>query len=185
MSPKYPLLYSIRGFHYNELLLDQGRLEEVDDRVQKIAQWRTPNDSRLEIALENLSLGHVLLLKAMKAGSLDVTQSLEFLQLAIHGLRQVEIEYLPYGLLIRAHLFRFTQDFGRADHDLAEVHRIARRSEMGLHMADFHCESARLRLAQHDVNKARKDMQIAEEMINRMGYHRRDKEVAELEAQLA
>jgi hypothetical protein len=42
-----------------------------------------------------------------------------------------------------------------------------------------------LRLAQHDVNKARKDMQIAEEMINRMGYHRRDKEVAELEAQLA
>ena len=55
---------------------------------------------------------------------------------------------------------------------------------MGLHLADYHLESARLRLAQGDEEKAREHLATAKEMIERMGYHRRDKEVSELEQQL-
>ena len=55
---------------------------------------------------------------------------------------------------------------------------------MGLHLADYHLESARLQLAQDNNDKAREHLSTAKEMIERMGYHRRDKEVNELEQQL-
>src|SRR5437016_14184335 len=65
-----------------------------------------------------------------------------------------------------------------------EVLRITTRGGMGLHLADYHLESARRRLAQDDKEKAREHLTTAKEMIERMGYHRRDKEVNELEQQL-
>jgi hypothetical protein len=55
---------------------------------------------------------------------------------------------------------------------------------MGLHLADYHLESARLQLAQGNHEKAREHWTTAKEMIERMGYHRRDEEVNELEQQL-
>ena len=61
---------------------------------------------------------------------------------------------------------------------------IAERGGMGLHQADAHLEYARLRLAMGDRPEARENLDKAREMIGRMGYHRRDGAVAELEAQL-
>ena len=73
---------------------------------------------------------------------------------------------------------------------------------MGLHLADCHLEYARLFLARLPERsaegaqsketmteeglkaKARKHWEIAKDMINKMGYHRRDKEVEEIEKQL-
>jgi hypothetical protein len=88
--------------------------------------------------------------------------------------------------------------------DLAETLRIATRGEMNLHLADYHLESARLHLAQADrdpgssdadpdrgdsrsahLAKAREHWATAKEMIDRMGYHRRDRELDEIETQLA
>lgn len=73
---------------------------------------------------------------------------------------------------------------------------IAKRGSMDLHQADCHLEYARLYLAQneeeHDIKikqenreKAQEHWTTAKEMIERMGYHRRDKDVQEIEAQLA
>lgn len=75
-------------------------------------------------------------------------------------------------------------DYGRAERDLAEVLRIATRGPMGLYLADYHLESARLYLAQGNQDKARKHWATAKEMIERMGYHRRDGELNEIEQQL-
>ena len=50
--------------------------------------------------------------------------------------------------------------------------------------ADCHLEYARLYLAKGDKEKARKEWETAKKMIKEMGYHRRDKEVQELEEQL-
>jgi hypothetical protein len=61
---------------------------------------------------------------------------------------------------------------------------IAERGEMGLHQADCHLEYARLYLARRDEDRAREHLVIAREMIEQMGYHRRDHEVEELEAML-
>ena len=53
-----------------------------------------------------------------------------------------------------------------------------------MHLADCHLEYARWYLAKGDKAKARGHWEIAKKMIEKMGYHRRDKEVEELEEQL-
>jgi len=77
---------------------------------------------------------------------------------------------------------------------------------MGLHLADFHLEASRLHLAQHKTGEsfapesteartispipnthleaAKAHLKTAKEMVNKMGYHRRDSEVAELKLQI-
>lgn len=136
-------------------------------------------------ALDNLSLGRAFLLEAQHAGTGDTTQSAVFLQRAVDGLRQAgQIQELPRGLLAQAELHRFNGDYERADRDLAETLRIAIRGGMGLHLADYHLESARLRLAQGDRDKAREHLATARKMVERMGYHRRDNEVNQLAEQL-
>ena len=85
------------------------------------------------------------------------------------------------GLLARAELYRIKGEFSRAQADLDEAMFIATRGSMGLHKADCHLEYTRLHLAQGEKDVARKDLLIAKEMIERMGYHRRDEEVGELE----
>jgi tetratricopeptide (TPR) repeat protein len=81
-------------------------------------------------------------------------------------------------------LHRFTGDYGRAERDLAEALRIATRGGMGLHLADYYLKYARLQLAQGNKDKALEHYGTAKEMIERMGYHRRDKEVNQLAGQL-
>lgn len=56
---------------------------------------------------------------------------------------------------------------------------------MGLHEAEAHLEYARLYLATGHAEKARESLATAKTMIEAMGYHRRDPEVADLESQLA
>jgi len=55
---------------------------------------------------------------------------------------------------------------------------------MCLHLADYHLESARLQLARRNPDKAREHWETAKDMIERMGYHRRDNEATELAEQL-
>ena len=61
---------------------------------------------------------------------------------------------------------------------------IAERSGRGLHRADAHLAYARLHLAKGNKPEARARLVAAKGMIGDMGYHRRDGEVAELEARL-
>ena len=51
---------------------------------------------------------------------------------------------------------------------------------MGLNLADCGLEGCRLGLAQGDRPRAREELAEAERLIEKMGYHRRDGEVAEL-----
>ncbi len=90
------------------------------------------------------------------------------------------MHYLPRGLLARAELYRAQGDFGRACVELDEAMDIATRGSMGLYKADCHLEYARLYLAQDEKEKAREHWLTAKEMIERMGYHLRDKDVREI-----
>ncbi len=180
-QPEYPLLNSLRGFRYCELLLGQGQHQEVKERAARTLEWVKQHGSLLSDALDNLSLGRAWLLQS---GAGDDGRAAEFLQRAVDGLRQTELQYLPFGLLARAELRRVTGEYERARTDLDEVQRIAERGGMGLHLADCHLERARLYLATGERDKAREHWTTAKAMIERMGYHRRDKDVAEIEAQL-
>src|SRR5262249_10891617 len=161
--------------------LDQNEWAQVEERATRTLDWVGYHPGMVTVALDNLSLGCARLLAVKEARTGNVAQAAEFLRRAVDGLRDVgQMLYLPHGLLARAPLYRFTCNYERAERDLAEVHRIAHRSGMGLHLADYHLESARLRLAQGDHDKAREHLATAREMIEHMGYHRRDNEVNEL-----
>ena len=191
-QPIFPFLYSGQGYQYCDLLLSQGNYEEVQRRVNTIFEWRKGSrwnpayDSQLDIASDNLSLGRAHLLKSRHDPNHQFAESLTHLNYAVDGLRQArEQNYLPLGLLARAEYYRVTGDLIKAQNDLDEAFTIATRGGMGLHLADCHLEYARLYLAKGEKDKARENWNIAKEKIETMGYHRRDKEVQELEEQLA
>ena len=187
-QPEYPILYSLQGFQYCDLLLGQGKHQEVKERAARTIEIAKRNNWLLDIALDNLSLGRACLLQSGGAGAGDYGQAAEFLQRAVDGLRQAGyLYYLPLGLLARAELRRVTGDgisLARARADLDEAQRIAERGGMGLHLADCHLEWARLCLATGERDQARVHWATAKAMIEEMGYHRRDGEVVEIEQQL-
>src|SRR4029077_18357294 len=56
-QPDYPLLYSIQGHWYCDLLLDRGERIAVHERAMQTLRWATHQRLLLEIALDELSLG--------------------------------------------------------------------------------------------------------------------------------
>jgi len=38
-EPQYPFLYSVRGYYYCDLLLGQGKHQEVRERAAKTKAW--------------------------------------------------------------------------------------------------------------------------------------------------
>ena len=184
-QPDYPYLHSLKGFRYCDLLLSQGEYEKVLGRAGQTLEWVTAIHRLFDIALDNLSLGRAHLHKTQQEGSHDYTQAETYLSQAVKGLRGAETQhYLPRALLAYAELYRVQDAFEKAQHDLTEAMTIAKRGGMNLYIADCHLEYARLYLAMRDKGKARENLDIAKEMIENMGYHRRDKDVKEIEEKL-
>jgi tetratricopeptide (TPR) repeat protein len=192
-QPQFPLLYSLAGYQYCDLLLGQGKVEDVLRRAEKFFEWRLSSDSLLDIALDHLSLGRAHLLQAQRADTEDpsttpktgLTQAATHLNQAVDGLRQArQQQELPRGLLARAALYRTQGQFARAQRDLEEALTIATRGGMRLHEADCHLESTRLHLAQGEKAQARESLSTARAMVEKTGYHRRDGEVAAVEEML-
>jgi tetratricopeptide (TPR) repeat protein len=186
MQPEYPLLYSLRGYRYCDLLLGQGKHEEVEHRAERALELVLQGSrTLLDIALNHLSLGRAHLLRSIQKGTGDYTQAATHLDQAVDGLRAAGTQHhIPRGLLARAALRRATGDFDRARADLDEATTIAGRGGMRLHQADCHLEYARLYLAAGEEDQARQHLAKAKTMIEETGYHRRDGEVVELEGAL-
>ncbi len=188
-EPNNPHLYSLWGFRYCNFLLTQGRGDEVRPRATQMFDKAPSWYPRLSIALDQLALGRSCMWKAQQtttsAASPVFAEAKEWLQLAVTGLRGAsQLDYLPLGLLARAAWARVAKQFDQAHRDLAEAFTIAERGEMRLHLADCYLEFARLSLATGDRDSTRRAWETAKAMVDEMGYHRRDGEVAEIEAQL-
>jgi len=181
-QPRFPLLYSFQGYLYCDLLLGQGKVEEVQRRASQTLEWARTQNHLLDIARDHLSLGRAHLLQAQQEGTGDYTQAGTHLNQAVDGLRQAgQQDDLPRGLLPRAALYRLQAEFGRAGRDLEEALSLATRGGMRLFAADAHLEQARLYLAMGEMDKASASLTQAKTMIEEMGFRRRDGEVAELE----
>lgn len=184
-QPVFPLLYSLWGFRYCDLLLDQGKCQDVLVRVGQTIVWVTQEGWLLDIALDYLSFGRAYLLQAQQEGTNNFDEATDYLKRAVTGLRQAgNLDQLPRGLLARAELYRVKREVNRARDDLDETLSNAQRGSMGLYEADCHLEYARLYLARGEGEKARESWERAKGMIERMGYHRRDRDVREIEEQL-
>jgi tetratricopeptide (TPR) repeat protein len=152
-QPEYPILYSLGGYQYCDLFLGQGQTAEVLRRASQTLRWAEQLHWPLDIGLNHLSLG-----RAHPAGSAEAAHHLDQ---AVDSVRRVGAhDFLPLALLARG-----------TPHDLDEVFRIATRSGMRLHLADYHL--------------AKGNLAEAERLINETGYHRRDPELAALRAKLA
>jgi len=199
MQPHFDLLYSVRGFQYCDWLMApveraawQALLsgtgvppagavatscDEVERRGLKMFDWRMPNDSMLDIALDHLTLARVGLIRAILAHPLpQPTLELPHVAATVNGLRAAgTMVYLPSGLLT-ASLYHFV----RGEHDLArkylnDTQQIADRGPMPLFLADVHLHRARLFRDRGELAKAAK-------LIRDLGYGRRYDELADAEA---
>jgi tetratricopeptide (TPR) repeat protein len=163
-QPDYRILYSLHGFRYCDLLLEQGQTAEVIRRATESLRLAEARHWLLDIGLDHLSLG-----RAYSPGS---PETVRHLNQAVDFMRQSgNLDDLPRALLARG-----------SPADLDEVFRIATRSGMKLHLTDYHLVSARLAIANHDLAKAHEHIQQAESLIKETGYHRRDRVSVELHA---
>jgi len=132
---------------------------------------------------------------------------------AVDGLRAIgQNDLIPRALLGRAALRRSVGDWEGAARDLNEVEEIAELGPMRVYLCDMALERARLAFAQVEnfaplnemqqngnsskpvrqspeqiaksKSRAREQLRIAADYIKKCGYHRRDEELAELEAVL-
>lgn len=184
-QPQYPLLYSLPGFQYCDLLLGRGEYEEVESRASQTLRWVNWQLGLLNNALDLLSLGRACLLRAREEKTNDYARAADYLNQAVDGLRLAgAVEFLSRGLVARAELNIAKGDFSRARADLDEGLSIAVRGEMRLYEADCHLGYARLHVAQGEKGQARESWVKAREMIERMGYGRRRKDVEEIGREL-
>ena len=193
---EYPLLYSLSGSRYCDLLLapaecaawqrllhlkTQGSEHKtasaacraVVQRATQTLQWvKRGSLSLLTIALDHLSLGRAALYEAILTRS-EIRNAKSEIEEAVDGLRRAaQLQFVPLGLICRA-LLRFVE--GEADGcraDLDEAWQIAERGSMRLHMADVLLHRGRLFRDKTALEKAAK-------LIDECGYHRRDEELAD------
>ena len=185
-QPKYPLLYGLQGFFYCDLLLDLDQAQDVVQRAHQMFEWRAPSDTLLDIALDHLSLGRARLLLTLRDRTDDFAPAHTEIDKAVTGLRQAgQHDYLSRGLLARAELHLAAGDLSAAAHDLEEAQSIAIRGGMRLHEADTQLGFARLHIARGDHDAARASHAAAKALVERTGYHRRDRDLAEIEEALA
>ncbi|MBL8470421.1 MAG: ATP-binding protein [Rhodocyclaceae bacterium] len=190
-QPGYPMLHSLWGFRYCDLLLAsaeraawRGRCEQSDldacaavaRRSEQALQIVETRGLLLPIALDHLTL-------ARSAFYLDCVQNrppgdeaCRECESAVSGLRAAgQQDDLPRGLLTRAWLRHACGDIDGCRTDLQEVETIASRGGMKLHLADLAFTRARLF---HD----RAQLQLARELITECGYGRRLPELEDAEA---
>jgi tetratricopeptide (TPR) repeat protein len=171
---QYPLLYSIAGFHYCDLLLGLSEraawqsflgLDSRDPQIEvaiashrgvldranaalKIAMKGSPN--LLDVGLNYLTLSRRSLYAFVLEPSLLVNKQagIQDIAAAVDGLRSAgTIDEFPRGLLTRAWLRCLIDSYTgseSAQEDLDEAWEIAERGPMRLHMADIHLYRARL-----------------------------------------
>ena len=175
LQPESPQLYSLQGFSYCDLLLALGKSSQVLQRAEyalKIVLQGSKN--LLDIALNHLSLGSAHL----QQQQLEPAQ--QHLDQAVDGLRKARTQHhLPRGLLARAELYRQQSNYAKAEKDLQEVFEIAERSEMQLHLCDYHLAMAKLLRTRTDQALDQNQpaithhLQTAKEIIHQTHYHRR------------
>ncbi|KAA3660091.1 MAG: hypothetical protein DWQ10_07490 [Calditrichaeota bacterium] len=205
-QPEYPILYTVSGFQFCDLLLSHGQAQEALERAGQTIKWVK---NLLSIALDYLTLGRAHLQLALENIPLkrkfgeanppskgDFEEAARYLDQAVAGLRKAgQQDDLPRGLFARAALRRALGQFEPAWEDLHEALEIAERGDMRLWLTDYHLEAARLCLAEMEAGSLRLEAgdlkleagehtRAAAKLVEETGYHRRDLEVDELEEAL-
>ena len=192
LQPVYPLLYSLQGFQYCDLLLTQAaqaawrgaaepalakQCNEVAKRASQTLKWAEANHAVvLDIALDHLTLARCALYADLLQGHQPGDTAHAEAEQAVASLRAAgNQDDIPRGLLTRAWLRHASGDIDGAKADLAEAEQIARRGAMKLHLADIALTRARLFQDRAALAEARR-------LIEACGYGRRMGELEDAQA---
>jgi tetratricopeptide (TPR) repeat protein len=161
LQPEYPLLHSMAGYRYCDLLLSRGLAAEARDRATQTSQWARQYLGLLDTALDTLTLGRAQFALAMQrpasgasavSASADARVAAARLGEAVEGLRASgRNDSVPLGLLARAAFRRAIGDWDGAARDLDEAKEIAEPGLMRLYWCDCALEGARLALARREA----------------------------------
>jgi tetratricopeptide (TPR) repeat protein len=177
-QPQYAFLYSLQGFQFCDLLLGQGKYNDVMERAGKTLEWAEKYLGLLDRALDNLSLGRAWLIKTVTEDSRDFTRALSYLDRAVAILLESgNQDDLPRGLLARAECYRLMKQFSNARDDLNKAFEIAESGGMKLFICDYHLEAGRLCRAEGKEEEAGEHFKRAEEIIGETGYYRKKNDV--------
>ncbi|HJQ40986.1 MAG TPA: NB-ARC domain-containing protein, partial [Thermoanaerobaculia bacterium] len=196
-GPSSPLLYSVRGFVFCDLLLAKVErtawwrrlrtdeqpfasqtVSDVEHRATTALAIVMRHPDLLSMALDHLTLGRAALYRTILENA-STASAHSHADAAVNGLRKAgTLDHLPRALLTRSWLRAFQGDFDAARADLDEAQQIAERGPMRLHLADIHLYRARLFRDREELKKART-------LIDRCGYHRRDEELRDAEQALS
>ncbi|HJQ24754.1 MAG TPA: TIR domain-containing protein [Blastocatellia bacterium] len=190
--PKYSGLATIsssssdRCFLYCDMLLDQGRYQEVKERAGNLLQeMQWTSALPIDVALIKLSLARAYIIESTSSSTNCLSQAADLLEDAIYNLRRAETsEFLVQGLFARAELRCLTGMTDQAQSDLDEALSIVQRGGMELYVGDCYLGYCRLNLVLKRKEDARAKLAIAKERLSRIGCKRRDREITEIESLL-
>jgi hypothetical protein len=179
-QPNYPLLYSLQGFFYCDVLLVTAEraawrklllldaknetpdveaitaCRDVFKRATQTLQWLTQGrPDLLTIALDHLTLARCSLYgRILSSPDFSHSHTTPAITSAVDGLRRSgQQDDLPRGLLVRSVLRSLTGlriGHESTKSDLDEAWEIAARGPMRLHLADIHLHRARLFFREKD-----------------------------------
>jgi len=176
MNLKHQIADDHSGYYYCTLLMDLGEYKMAHHQAQvglKRARRYVSND------LEALFQLILVQIKSFLSHAEADWQAREVeMDKAIDDLRRSRsLIDLPAGLLARASLSRRRGRFEEAKRDLQEAFEPADFSEMRLHLADLHLESARLHADLGEAEEQAGHLAQARRLIDATGYGLRSKDL--------
>jgi hypothetical protein len=155
--PHEPLLHSMRGYQYCDLLISEGNYAAARDYAAETIAIARQAKHLLSIGLDTLTIGraHLGLALGMVADAAstddwpdDARTVRARLDEAVESLRASgDLPYIARGLLTRAAFCRSLGDRSGTARDLNEIEEIGELGPMKLHLCDVAIERARLALA--------------------------------------
>jgi TIR domain/AAA ATPase domain len=218
LQPNFPILYSVQGYQYCDLLLAKGKYAIARGRATDALVIARRNNWLLDTGLDMLTLGRANLGSALEANDTPIGRGFARaasgkLNEAVDGLRSAGAAHrIPRSLVSRAQFCRTLGAWSDAKRDIDEAREIVEPGLMKLFLCDIALEQARLAFAKIEAfaplngmvrkdtppkplvpsgeeiallkYEAEKQLKTAAEYIEKCGYHRRDEELAELQAVL-
>jgi len=198
-------LISFSGFWYCDFLLDELLLEfmhqsrhsrseehqtreglrRVRERADLMTRKAAQHRYLIDTALARCVHGLAETVESRVFGVRPTIAALEETTRAVADLRRTgQQHHLVRGLLIRSEVFSHAGETAQAIDSLQEAEVIAHSCDMQLLLADIRLCRARLF---HGVNaypwkSPQEDLASARRLIEQCGYHRRDEELADVEA---
>lgn len=210
-DPTRSLMRSRRAYHFADLLLDLGKLDEVQRRANSLKVIEDKSGTKLDQALARLILARMWLRKCQPHGIALLPRALNVVywmrlrkaeRFANDALKRVgdskDYIYTCISHVTRAELRIEQRRFDLARSDLLEARKYIDRGAMALLDVDAKLVTAQLALSQstyspnnadgtnrsRDVGEAIELITDAKKLAARIGYRRRDRQIEELATRL-